>query len=112
MNMLLFSRRKSNLAFASPGLELQSSPAGIDTNNLFYMDCRGSERHSVNFYNVNGTFLNNVEPYSRFLQHNRSTPIATTAFHPHRMMLACSALNNNHVNVFTCHDGPAGAPEG
>ncbi|SLM34846.1 torc1 growth control complex subunit kog1 [Lasallia pustulata] len=71
----------------------------------------GSERHSVHFYNVNGTFLNSVEPYARFLQHNRSTPIASTAFHPHRMMLACAALSNNHINVFTCHDGVVGGVE-
>ena len=64
----------------------------------------GSDRHDVSFFNVNGAFLNTVEPYSSFLQHNRSTPIASTAFHPHRMMLACSALNDAHINLFTCQD--------
>lgn len=62
----------------------------------------GTERHNVNVFNLNGAFLNTLEPYSSFLHHNRSTPIAATAFHPHRMMLACSALNSNHINLFTC----------
>ena len=64
---------------------------------------RGTERHNVNVFNVNGTFLNSIEPYSSFLQQNRSSPIAAAAFHPHRMMLACASLNNSHINLFTCH---------
>jgi len=63
---------------------------------------RGTERHNVNVFNLNGAFLNTLEPYAGFLQQTRSTPIAATAFHPHRMMLACSALNSSHVNLFTC----------
>lgn len=62
----------------------------------------GSERHKINVFNVNGAFLNSLEPYSSFL--HRSTPISSTAFHPHRMMLACSALHDNHINLFTCED--------
>ncbi|KAI9787257.1 MAG: hypothetical protein M1835_002832 [Candelina submexicana] len=64
----------------------------------------GSERHSVKVFNVNGGFLSSFEPYSSFLQQNRSAPIAATAFHPHRMMLACAALNDNHINLFACED--------
>ena len=62
----------------------------------------GTERHTVNMYNVNGSFLSSVEPYSSFLQQHRSSPIAVTAFHPHRMMLACAGLGNTHVNLFGC----------
>ncbi|KAI9833336.1 MAG: hypothetical protein M1819_003731 [Sarea resinae] len=64
----------------------------------------GSERHAVKVFNVNGAFLSSFEPYSSFLQQHRSSPISATAFHPHRMMLACSALNDNHINIFTCED--------
>lgn len=62
----------------------------------------GTERHNVNVFNVNGSLLNSIEPYSSFLHQNRSSPIAATAFHPHRMMLACSSLHNSHINLFTC----------
>ncbi|KAF2220211.1 raptor N-terminal caspase like domain-containing protein [Elsinoe ampelina] len=34
--------------------------------------------------------------------HNRATPITATAFHPHRMMLACSVLGEGQVNIFKC----------
>lgn len=62
----------------------------------------GTERHSIKVYNVNGTRLSSFEPYSGFLHQNKSAPISSTCFHPHRMMLACSALNDNHINVFSC----------
>ena len=62
----------------------------------------GTERHNINIYNVNGTFLNTLEPYSSFLHSVRGTPIAATAFHPHRMMLACAAVGGSHVNLFGC----------
>ncbi|KAH0543073.1 hypothetical protein FGG08_002586 [Glutinoglossum americanum] len=64
----------------------------------------GSGHHNVKIFNVNGGFLSSLEPYSSFLQQNRSSPISTTTFHPHRMMLACSALHDNHINLFTCED--------
>ncbi|MCJ1349391.1 hypothetical protein MMC31_007631 [Peltigera leucophlebia] len=63
----------------------------------------GTERHNVHIFNVNGAPLNVIEPYSGFLQQNRSSPIAATAFHPHRMMMACAVLNNSHINLYTCH---------
>jgi regulator-associated protein of mTOR len=68
-------------------------------------DCNssGSDAHHVNFFNVNGAFLNSIEPSSGFL-HSRSNPIAATAFHPHHMMLACSTLNDHHINIFACQD--------
>ena len=62
----------------------------------------GTERHNINLFNVNGAFLNTLQPYSSFLHNTRSTPIAATAFHPHRMMLACAAKDSNHVNLFAC----------
>ena len=71
--------------------------------NAILTVCSGSETHHVNFFNVNGTFLNSIEPSSSILQ-TRSHPIATTAFHPHHMMLACSSLHDRNVNLFTCQD--------
>jgi regulator-associated protein of mTOR len=63
---------------------------------------RGTNRHEVKTYNVDGTYLSSFEPYSSFLHHNRSSPIASTAFHPHRTMLACAALNDHHINLVSC----------
>ncbi|KAJ5661263.1 uncharacterized protein N7484_000635 [Penicillium longicatenatum] len=62
----------------------------------------GTNRHEVKTFNVDGTYLSTFEPYSSFLHHNRASPIATTAFHPHRTMLACAALNDNHINLVSC----------
>ncbi|KAJ5212159.1 uncharacterized protein N7498_003805 [Penicillium cinerascens] len=62
----------------------------------------GTNRHEVKTFNVDGTYLSTFEPYSSFLHHNRSSPIVSTAFHPHRTMLACAALNDNHINLVSC----------
>ncbi|KAH0405814.1 hypothetical protein KCU90_g24700, partial [Aureobasidium melanogenum] len=56
---------------------------------------------------ANSTPLSTIEPFSNFLHTNvlsshRPTPIASTAFHPHRMMLACSTVNDGHVSLFKC----------
>ncbi|MCJ1431606.1 hypothetical protein MMC27_000961 [Xylographa pallens] len=65
----------------------------------------GSDKHDIKFFNVNGAFLNSVVPNSKvFPTLNRTNPIAATAFHPHRMMLACSSLHDDHISLFTCHD--------
>lgn len=63
---------------------------------------RGTAHHSIKVFNVDGRRLSGFEPYSGFLHQHRSAPISSTCFHPHRMMLACSALNDNHVNVLIC----------
>ncbi|KAF9886088.1 hypothetical protein FE257_012023 [Aspergillus nanangensis] len=62
----------------------------------------GTNRHEVKTFNVDGRYLSSFEPYSSFLHHNRSSPIASTAFHPHRTVFACAALNDTHVNLVTC----------
>ncbi|KAJ5095649.1 Armadillo-like helical [Penicillium alfredii] len=62
----------------------------------------GTNRHEVKTFNVDGSYLSTFEPYSSFLHHNRSSPIASTTFHPHRTMLACAALNDHHVNIVHC----------
>ncbi|CZT45694.1 related to raptor, a binding partner of target of rapamycin (TOR) [Rhynchosporium secalis] len=60
----------------------------------------GTAAHAVKVYNFEGKELSRVEPYSSFLR--GVTPISATAFHPHRMMLACAAKNDAHINLFTC----------
>ncbi|KAI9817705.1 MAG: hypothetical protein M1832_004599 [Thelocarpon impressellum] len=64
----------------------------------------GTGLHTVKVFNLDGSHLSTAEPYSRFLHNNRTTPISTIGFHPHRMMLACSALNDSHINLFTCEE--------
>jgi regulator-associated protein of mTOR len=66
------------------------------------LNARGTNRHEVKTFNMDGTYLSTFEPYSSFLHHNRSSPIASTAFHPHRTILACAALNDNHINLVSC----------
>ncbi|TGJ82822.1 hypothetical protein E0Z10_g5944 [Xylaria hypoxylon] len=62
----------------------------------------GTSSHTVKVFNFDGRELSRMEPYSSFLQQNRSSPIATTAFHPHRMILGCAARGDHHINLFTC----------
>ncbi|KAI1809211.1 raptor N-terminal caspase like domain-containing protein [Poronia punctata] len=62
----------------------------------------GTSAHMVKVFNFEGRELSRMEPYSSFLQQSRSGPIATTAFHPHRMILGCAARDDYHVNLFTC----------
>ena len=40
--------------------------------------------------------------YLRMSNLPRTAPITATAFHPHRLMLACGAVNDGHVNLFKC----------
>lgn len=65
----------------------------------------GTSAHQVKVFNFEGKELSRVEPYHGLLQQARMAPvapIASTAFHPHRMMLACAATGDNHVNLFEC----------
>ncbi|KAA8569893.1 hypothetical protein EYC84_002236 [Monilinia fructicola] len=62
----------------------------------------GTGNHTVKVFNFDGRELSRVEPYSSFLHQARQSPISATAFHPHRMMLACAARGDNHINLFSC----------
>ncbi|EEH09058.1 predicted protein [Histoplasma capsulatum G186AR] len=62
----------------------------------------GTNRHEVKTFNTDGTYLSTYEPHASFLHSNRSSPIMSTAFHPHRTLLACAALNDNHINLVSC----------
>lgn len=48
-----------------------------------------------------------MEPYSSFLGQNRGSPVATTAFHPHRMVMGAAAKGDHHINLYTCTNEPA-----
>ncbi|KAJ4346186.1 Target of rapamycin complex 1 subunit kog1 [Ascochyta clinopodiicola] len=64
----------------------------------------GTQKHRVKIFNINnGKAVSSFEPYSGFLR-DRSAPITTTAFHPHRLMIAAAALHDNYVNIFSCHE--------
>ncbi|KAK0730004.1 raptor N-terminal caspase like domain-containing protein [Lasiosphaeris hirsuta] len=62
----------------------------------------GTSAHLVKVFDFDGHELSRLEPSSSFLQGHKGTPIATTAFHPHRMVLACAARGDNHLNLFAC----------
>ncbi|GBF59649.1 target of rapamycin complex 1 subunit [Trichophyton mentagrophytes] len=62
----------------------------------------GTNRREVKAFNVDGTHLSTFEPHSSFLHHTRSSPVVSTVFHPHKMLLACSTLNDNHINLVSC----------
>jgi len=53
-----------------------------------------------------GRLLNTFEPYSSFLHQTRGAPIAATAFHPHRMMIAGAAIGDPHINIYACRKSP------
>ncbi|KAF2861426.1 hypothetical protein K470DRAFT_256819 [Piedraia hortae CBS 480.64] len=74
----------------------------------------GHSDHAIRVYNVNFRHLSTTEPYMSYLRlvdGPRNAPVTATAFHPHRMMLACGAVNDGHVNLFRC-DGATGSKGG
>ncbi|KAF2485970.1 raptor N-terminal caspase like domain-containing protein [Neohortaea acidophila] len=65
----------------------------------------GGADHTIRVYNTGLKHLSSFEPYMSYLRlaaTPRNAPITATAFHPHRMMLACGAVNDGHVNLFKC----------
>ncbi|RKF64011.1 Target of rapamycin complex 1 subunit mip1 [Erysiphe neolycopersici] len=62
----------------------------------------GTGNHTVKIFNFAGKELSRFQPNSNFLNQAKQNPIVTTTFHPHRMILACAARRDNHVNIFTC----------
>ncbi|KAK3700331.1 Target of rapamycin complex 1 subunit kog1 [Vermiconidia calcicola] len=80
----------------------------------------GGADHTIRVYNTTELkHLSSSEPYMSFLRvgggglgGRRNAPITSTAFHPHRMMLACGAVNDGHVNLFRCKGVPGGGVGG
>ncbi|KAK3674410.1 Target of rapamycin complex 1 subunit kog1 [Recurvomyces mirabilis] len=66
----------------------------------------GGADHTIRVYNTTEMRqLSVTEPYMSLLRMTnvpRNAPITATAFHPHRMMMACGAVNDGHVNLFKC----------
>ncbi|KAH8148186.1 uncharacterized protein LAJ45_07638 [Morchella importuna] len=66
----------------------------------------GSTYHDVKIWNMGAstfeTPLSTIRPYSSFLYQNRSSPVTGLAFHPHRMMVACSGSGDQHISLFAC----------
>jgi regulator-associated protein of mTOR len=70
----------------------------------------GTEKHEVRSFNTNGDALGVFEPLpSRLAQvvggslagRGTHNPIVATAYHPHRMLLACAALGDGHVSLMS-----------
>jgi regulator-associated protein of mTOR len=57
---------------------------------------------SIGSLSAGARLISSFEPYSSFLHQSRGSPIAATAFHPHRMMIAGAALGDTHVNIYAC----------
>lgn len=62
----------------------------------------GTSRHEVLTFSTDGSLLSTFEPHTGFLQQSKTSPIVSTAFHPHRTMFACSALNSQQINLVYC----------
>jgi regulator-associated protein of mTOR len=61
----------------------------------------GTSAHLVKIFDFDGREISRLEPYSGFLGH-KAAPLASTAFHPHRMLLACAARGDHHVSLYSC----------
>ncbi|PVI06467.1 hypothetical protein DM02DRAFT_582168 [Periconia macrospinosa] len=64
----------------------------------------GTQRHQVKLFNINtGKLVSQWEPYSGFLR-DRSQPVTAMAFHPHRLLLAASAMHTNFISINACNE--------
>lgn len=68
----------------------------------------GTDRHEIKSFNTTGDSLGIFEPLpSRLAQvvggslagRSHQSPIVATAYHPHKMLLACAALGDGHVSL-------------
>jgi len=134
MSMPRYLRRKSSLTKLDKTYQVYKT---------LTLDHSGSSHNAVRIFSTKdvapdasrSTPLSTIEPFnsggsSSFLHgggvlasHMRvgggggaaaTTPISATAFHPHRMMLACSSVNDGHVSLFRCRsrDGREGLAAG
>ena len=87
-----------------PGSTLAAIAAARAASGVGTGTSTGAGNGNGNGKGKNG-LLNTFEPYSGFLNPGRGSPIMTTAFHPHRMMVAASAGGDTHVNIFACRRG-------
>lgn len=89
----------------------KSSPRNLRTLSVHEhapVFATGGADHTIRMYNTQLKHLSSFEPYMSYLRLANvkgPAPITATAFHPHRMMLACGAINDGHVNLFRCEAG-------
>ncbi|KAL8708095.1 MAG: hypothetical protein Q9220_006948 [cf. Caloplaca sp. 1 TL-2023] len=65
----------------------------------------GSSHHTLSVFHTSGHQLSVLEPTApgpQFLNLSRSRPIASAAFHPHRMVIAGGAVGSGYVNLWGC----------
>jgi regulatory associated protein of mTOR len=62
----------------------------------------GTDGRQVKLFNMNGTLLSHFEPWSQRFLGGSNGGVSAVAFHPHRMMVAGTAIGDTHVNVFAC----------
>ena len=107
----LWDIRNSNTSFAE--IKPKPSARGAEPRSLRSLSVHehapvfatGGADHTIRVYNTDLQHLSTFEPYMSYLRlanSPRNAPITATAFHPHRMMLACGAVNDGHVNLFKC----------
>ncbi|TKA26001.1 hypothetical protein B0A50_05513 [Salinomyces thailandicus] len=111
-------QRGSVAALPSPGPKSPSrSLRSLSVHEHAPLFATGSADHTIRVYNTSTLRqLSSAEPYMSYLRiaggglgaslggggGPRNAPITATALHPHRMMLACGAVNDGHVNLFRC----------
>jgi hypothetical protein len=115
MSICPFLLCRLSLPSLSPSISLPPPTSSLSLITQLILRIRtnsGTGSHTVKVFNFDGKELSRVEPYSSFLHQARASPIAATAFHPHRMMLAASARGDNHVNLWTCGERKGGGGGG
>jgi len=93
----------ATLATPTPSSAIVSPPPTI-TNAALASGAVNATVPNISIGHLSGGahLLSSFEPYSSFLHQSRGSPIAATAFHPHRMMIAGAALGDTHVNIYAC----------
>ena len=94
---------KPILSFDATGSSSGSGGASVTLRSLGVHEhapvlAVGTDRHEVRSYNTNGEPLGVFEPVTGMLR-NRRSPLVATAYHPHRMLLACAGLGDGHVSL-------------
>ena len=98
-------RMRKSLASLDTGRKQARSLRSLSVHEHAPVFATGGADHTIRVYNTRLEHLSTSEPYMSYLRTavmQRHAPITATAFHPHRMMLACGAINDGHVNLFRC----------
>ncbi|KAK6463334.1 Kontroller of growth [Scheffersomyces coipomensis] len=75
----------------------------IDTHEHAPIITTGSK--SVNIWTTSGDLVSTLKnPHETYLTNRTSSYLASTAFHPHRMIVATNYNQDGHINIYTCSD--------